>query len=83
MVLLVGVGITGTSGIWFITRAYSATEMSAVVPFDFLRLPIVGAAGWLLFSETTDIWTVAGAVVIFTSTYLLARSEAGRRANTD
>ena len=82
MVLLVGVGITGTSGIWFITRAYGAAEMSAVVPFDFLRLPIVGAAGWLLFSETTDIWTVAGAVVIFTSTYLLARSEAGRRANT-
>ena len=82
MVLLVGVGITGTSGIWFITRAYGAAEMSAVVPFDFLRLPIVGASGWLLFSETTDIWTVAGAVVIFTSTYLLARSEAGRRANT-
>ena len=82
IVLLVGVGITGTAGIWFITRAYGAAEMSAVVPFDFLRLPIVGAAGWLLFSETTDIWTVAGAVVIFTSTYLLARSEAGRRANT-
>ncbi|MGB0630590.1 MAG: DMT family transporter [Alphaproteobacteria bacterium] len=79
ILLLIGVGITGTAGIWFITRAYGAADMSAVVPFDFLRLPIVGAAGWLLFNETTDIWTVAGAVVIFTSTYLLARSEAKSR----
>ncbi|PPR09365.1 MAG: Riboflavin transporter [Alphaproteobacteria bacterium MarineAlpha11_Bin1] len=78
IVLLIGVGITGTAGIWFITRAYGATEMSAVVPFDFLRLPIVGAAGWLMFGEPTDKWTIAGAVVIFISAYLLARSEADR-----
>jgi len=79
LLLLFGVGITGTAGIWFITRAYGAADMSAVVPFDFLRLPLVGAVGWLLFDESTDIWTVAGAIVIFTSTYLLARSEAKSR----
>jgi len=79
LLLLFGVGITGTAGIWFITRAYGAADMSTVVPFDFLRLPLVGAVGWLLFDESTDIWTVAGAIVIFTSTYLLARSEAKSR----
>lgn len=79
LILLIGVGVTGTAGIWFITRAYAVADMSAVVPFDFLRLPIVGAAGWLLFGESTDIWTVAGAVVIFSSTYLLARSESRSR----
>ena len=78
LVLLVGVGITGTAGIWFITKAYGAADMSSVVPFDFLRLPIVGVAGWLLFNEATDIWTVAGAIVIFASTYALARDEARR-----
>ncbi len=77
--LLVGVGITGTAGIWFITRAYATADMSSVVPFDFLRLPLVGAAGWLLFNEPTDIWTVVGALVIFSSTYLLARSESRHR----
>ena len=77
--LLVGVGITGTAGIWFITRAYATADMSSVVPFDFLRLPLVGVAGWLLFNEPTDIWTVVGALVIFSSTYLLARSESRHR----
>jgi drug/metabolite transporter (DMT)-like permease len=49
------------------------------VPFDFLRLPILATAGWLWFSETPDIWTFAGAIVIFASTYALARSEARKR----
>ena len=79
LALLAGVGITGTAGIWFISRAYAATDMSAVVPFDFLRLPIVATAGWFWFGETTDVWTFAGAIVIFASTYALARSEARKR----
>lgn len=79
LALLAGVGITGTAGIWFISRAYAAADMSAVVPFDFLRLPIVAAAGWLWFSETPDVWTFAGAAVIFASTYALARDEARKR----
>ena len=80
LALLAGVGLTGTAGIWFISRAYATAEMSAVVPFDFLRLPIVAAAGWIWFSEITDIWTIAGAAVIFASTYALARSEARSRS---
>lgn len=79
LALLAGVALTGTAGIWFISRAYAAADMSAVVPFDFLRLPIVATAGWLWFGETTDVWTFAGAVVIFASTYALARSEARKQ----
>ena len=79
LALLAGVGLTGTAGIWFISRAYATAEMSAVVPFDFLRLPIVAAVGWIWFGEITDIWTIAGAAVIFASTYALARSEARKK----
>ena len=79
LALLAGVGLTGTAGIWFISRAYATAEMSAVVPFDFLRLPIVAAAGWIWFGEITDVWTIAGAAVIFASTYALARSEARKK----
>lgn len=79
LLLLAGVGVTGTAGIWFISRAYAAADMSAVVPFDFLRLPILATAGWLWFSEAPDVWTFAGAAVIFASTYVLARDEARRR----
>ena len=75
LLILVAVGITGTAGIWFVTRAYNVAEMSAVVPFDFIRLPLVGVAGWGFFNETTDYWTVLGAIAIFSSTYVLAWSE--------
>jgi len=80
LALLAGVGLTGTAGIWFISRAYATAEMSAVVPFDFLRLPIVAAAGWIWFGEITDVWTIAGAAVIFASTYALARWEVRSRS---
>lgn len=79
LALLAGVGATGTMGVWFVSRAYAYAEMSSVVPFDFLRLPIVAGCGWILFSETTDVWTVVGAGVIFACTYLLAWSETRSR----
>ena len=77
--LLIGVGITGTMGVWFVSRAYANAEISAVVPLDFLRLPMVAIAGWLLFDETTDRWTIVGALLIFASAYVLARAEARSR----
>lgn len=79
LALMAGVGVTGTMGVWFVSRAYAAADMSAVVPFDFLRLPIVATAAWLLFSESTDVWTLAGAAVIFASTWYLAVSESRKR----
>ena len=79
LALLAGVGATGTMGVWFVSRAYAYAEMSSVVPFDFLRLPIVAVCGWILFDETTDVWTVVGAGVIFACTYLLAWSETRSR----
>ena len=78
LALLIGVGVAGTTGVWFVARAYAAADMGAVVPFDYLRLPLVAAAAWLLFGESTDAWTVAGASIIFASTWILARSEARR-----
>jgi len=83
LALMVGVGVSGTTGIWCVARAYSAADMSTVVPFDFLRLPLVAVAAWLLFDEPTGLWTWAGAAVIFVSTWTLGRAEArgGRRAS--
>ena len=75
-VLLFGVGISGTLGIYLIARAYNAAEASAVVPYDFLRLPLTTAAAFALFAETPDIWTWLGALVIFASSYALVRIEA-------
>jgi drug/metabolite transporter (DMT)-like permease len=75
-VLLIGVGVSGTLGIYLISRAYLAAGASAVVPYDFLRLPLTAAVAFALFAETLDLWTWLGAAVIFTSSYALVRIEA-------
>ena len=57
-------------------RAFAATDASAVMPFDFLRLPLGALFGFLLFAETVDAWTWAGAVIIFAAGYYVTLREA-------
>ena len=70
------VGITGTGSYLALSRALAAVDASAAMPFDFMRLVFAAAAGFAFFGETLDIWTWAGAALIFASSYYLVRSEA-------
>lgn len=62
----------------FYTRAFAVGEAGAVVPFDFARLPFAVALGFFVFAELPDLWTVAGAAIIFGSSIVAERSEARR-----
>jgi len=57
-------------------KALGCADASAILPFDFLRLPFAVLFGWLVFGEIADIWTWAGAAVIFASTFYISRREA-------
>jgi drug/metabolite transporter (DMT)-like permease len=59
-------------------RAFEHSDASAVMPFDFLRLPLGALFGFVLFAEFVDIWTWAGAVIIFVSGYYITLREARR-----
>ena len=59
-----------------ITRSLAVAEASAVMPFDFLRLPFAVVFGLVLYGEFPDRWTWAGAVVIFAATYYVGWREA-------
>jgi hypothetical protein len=39
-------------------------------PMDFLRVPLTATAGWLLYTERLDIYTVLGALLILTGNLL-------------
>lgn len=56
-------------------RAYSAGEAGFLAPFSYLRLVTVGLAGYVLFGETVDAWTIAGGTVIIVSTLYIALRE--------
>ena len=60
---------------WCLTRAYGLADASLVSPVLFARLPFIAAMAWLIFGEATDVWTWAGAAIIFASTTWSARQE--------
>ncbi len=73
---LVGIGAAAAVGQLTLTRAFSLSEASAVLPFDFVRFGLVTAAGVLLFGERYDGLTLAGGALILGSTIYLAVREA-------
>ena len=75
-VLAVGVSVTATFGQYFWVQAFKAGEMSAVAPFDYLRLPFAVFVGWLLWGDMPVIWTYVGAAIVIASALYIAYREA-------
>ena len=73
---IVVMALSGWAAHFFQARAFKAADASAVMPYDFLRLPLGALFGYLLFAELIDGWTWAGAVVIFLAGYYITRREA-------
>ncbi|MDD9876697.1 MAG: EamA family transporter, partial [Magnetovibrio sp.] len=67
-----------------LVKAMSLADASAILPFDFARLPFAALLGWLAFGELSDAWTWVGAAVIFASGAYIGHREAqlGRRQST-
>jgi len=78
---LVAVGSCGTAGHLCMAQALKDADTTAVMPFDFGRLIWAGLIGFLFFSEIPDVWTVVGAVVIFSAAMYLAVQESRRNAS--
>lgn len=58
------VAFCGTFSHYCMTRALLHADATVVVPMDFLRVPLTALAGWLLYSEQLDAFTVLGAALI-------------------
>ena len=76
LLLMVGVGTFATLNQRFLSRAFAIAEATAVLPFDFVRLPFAALVGWIAFAEFPDIWVWAGGAVIFCSSLYVAHREA-------
>lgn len=74
--LCVVLGGTATLANWMTVRAFTIGETTAVMPYDFTRLPFMALVGYLFFAEVPDIWTWAGGGIIFISSFYIARREA-------
>jgi len=75
-------GGLGTTAHICLAEACKVADVSALLPFDYMRLVWAGVLGFVLFMQVPDGWTVIGGTVIFISgLYLLIheRAEAKRR----
>jgi len=64
------------------TRRAAHAGLGPREPFA-LQAPVVTVYGLVLFGEMPDIWTWIGAVVIFSSSYYIARRESGNARRPD
>jgi drug/metabolite transporter (DMT)-like permease len=69
-------GLLGTVGWLSFTRAFALADASAVMPFEFAKLPLTALIAYLLFAEVPTVWTWVGGAVIFGSTVYIAQREA-------
>lgn len=58
-----------------LSNAFSKTELTIVLPFDFLRLIFVSIIAYFAFGEKVDIYTLAGGIMILGSTVFIAYKE--------
>ncbi len=61
---LLVIAVCGTFSHYCLASAMRYADATIVVPMDFLRVPLTATAGWLLYAERLDAWTVFGAALI-------------------
>jgi drug/metabolite transporter (DMT)-like permease len=68
------IAICGTFSHYCLASAMRHADATVVVPMDFLRVPLTATAGWLIYAERLDLFTVLGAALILTGNLLNLRA---------
>lgn len=76
IIVTFGIGALTTLAHLALTKSMRLAEASAVIPLDFLRLPVSALIGFIWFMEIPDAWTIIGALIIGLSAIYIARNEA-------
>jgi drug/metabolite transporter (DMT)-like permease len=64
------IAFCGTFSHYCMARAMLHADATVVLPMDFLRVPLTATAGWLIYSERLDMFTILGAALILTGNLL-------------
>ncbi len=72
---LVFIGMSGTLGQLALAQALREADITAVMPFDFLKLVWASIFGFMFFTEIPHKFTWYGAIIIFASGFYIAYRE--------
>jgi drug/metabolite transporter (DMT)-like permease len=67
---MIVIAVCGTFSHYCLANAMRYADATVVVPMDFLRVPLTATAGWLIYSEQLDMFTLLGAGLILTGNLL-------------
>ena len=82
VLLLVSLGVYGGLGHWLIIKAFKQATATALAPYPYLQMVWMVGAGYLVFGDLPDGWTLAGAAVIVSSgLYIIHREHRLRLAS--
>lgn len=62
--LLLAIALLGLGGHWALVQALSMAPAVVLQPFSYAMLPWAALAGWLVFGDLPDLWTVIGALIV-------------------
>jgi drug/metabolite transporter (DMT)-like permease len=65
--VMVGVGILGGAGHYCIIQAMRRAQATVLAPFSFIQLIWVTIAGYLVFDDFPDAYTITGAAIVVSS----------------
>jgi len=72
---LAAVGVAGLTSHFCLSNAFRAGDATIVVPFDFLRIPLIALIGWMFYAEPLDVFVFAGAAMIIAGVVWNLRAE--------
>jgi drug/metabolite transporter (DMT)-like permease len=68
------IAFSGTFSHFCMARAMLYADATVVMPMDFLRVPLTATAGWLIYGDRLDAFTVLGAALILAGNFVNLRA---------
>jgi drug/metabolite transporter (DMT)-like permease len=75
-------GVVASAGQWLVILAHRLAPASLLAPFSYGQLVWAAGAGFIVFGNVPDGWTLCGAAIIITSGLYTAHRERVRRDGT-
>ena len=73
-------GVLGVLGHFTLIKAYENAPVATVAPFSYSNLIWATLAGFVIFGDLPDRWTVVGALIIAASGLYIVHRERVRKA---
>ena len=73
--LLLLLGLNANAILFFLLKAFSKTDISALAPYRYIELIISSILAYIVFSELPTTYVISGSLLVILSTIFLWRSE--------